>query len=341
MLESDFTSEDGILGLIGESGCGKSVTFRCIAGIMSPDEGYISVDDKVFYDSKKGINLPPQERKVGYLFQNYGLFPHMTVEENIYCGIHSHKEVTDKKQVVHDIICKMQLQGLEKHRPNQLSGGQQQRVALARILIGSPRILLLDEPMSALDSYLKSQVMIELKEILQDFGKHTIVVTHSIEEVAELCAKVAVMSAGRIVTLDNTQTILSNPKTVVGAKLIGCKNIALAKKVGEHCIEAPEWGIRLETKEKVMDTLYAVGILERHFQLMECTNQSTVNCFNIEILEEMESVEDRIYKFRFHNESNKKTSLWLRMRKEKENIKKPNSVKIGFGDILQLEKNYQ
>ena len=155
-LDAAFTTDSGaVTGLLGASGCGKSVTLRCIAGIETPDEGHIELDGEVLFDSAAHINLSPQRRRVGYLFQNYALFPNMTVEQNIAAGV---RDKAGRKETAERLIHAFYLEGNEHKYPRQLSGGQQQRVALARILANEPRALLLDEPFSALDSYLKWQV---------------------------------------------------------------------------------------------------------------------------------------------------------------------------------------
>ena len=156
-LKANIKQEKGVLGFLGESGCGKSMTLKCIAGIVKPDRGRIVLNGRVLFDSEKKINLPPQERKVGYLFQNYALFPHMTIKENIEIGL-SNLSKEDKDKVVKEHLTKMKLEGFENRYPHQLSGGQQQRIAFARALACNPEILLLDEPFSALDNHLKSNM---------------------------------------------------------------------------------------------------------------------------------------------------------------------------------------
>lgn len=150
------TAEQEILGLLGASGSGKSLTLQCIAGVIKPDAGRIVYKDRVLFDSKKRIHLPPQQRRIGYLFQNYALFPHMTVKQNIATGLSAIKNQKRKQILLEDMIRRLRLQGLEKHKPHQLSGGQQQRTAIARMLVSDPAILLLDEPFSALDSFLRT-----------------------------------------------------------------------------------------------------------------------------------------------------------------------------------------
>ena len=153
-LKVNFTAEREVMALLGASGCGKSMTLGCIAGIVRPDKGHIELNGRVLFDSEKKIDLPPQKRKVGCLFQQYALFPHMTVEQNIRAGAHARPK-NEREQAVREVLHAFRLEGLENNRPSQLSGGQQQRCALARILVGQPELVLLDEPFSALDAYLK------------------------------------------------------------------------------------------------------------------------------------------------------------------------------------------
>ena len=167
-LQSKFEVADETLALLGASGCGKSVTLKCIAGIMTPDRGRIVLNGRVLFDSEKKIDLTPQQRRVGYLFQQYALFPNMTVEQNILCGIREGRR-SEKRALAAEKLRMFRLEGLEKKYPAQLSGGQQQRVALARILCSEPQAILLDEPFSALDSYLKWNLELELSDLLAGF----------------------------------------------------------------------------------------------------------------------------------------------------------------------------
>ncbi|MDF2632452.1 MAG: ABC-type sulfate/molybdate transport system, ATPase component, partial [Caproiciproducens sp.] len=164
-LNVKFEAQDEILALLGASGSGKSMTLKCIAGVEKPDAGRIVLGGRVLFDSEQKINLSPQKRKTGYLFQHYALFPNMTVEENIAAGICAPKR--EKGEKIQEKIKAFYLNGLEKHYPSQISGGQQQRVALARILASEPEILMLDEPFSALDSYLRWQMEQEMSGVLE------------------------------------------------------------------------------------------------------------------------------------------------------------------------------
>ena len=187
-LDVDFELKKGCLGILGPSGCGKSMTLKSIAGIVNPDNGFISLNDTVYFDSSNKTNLKPQKRNVGYLFQNYALFPNMTVEENVAIGLGKDYD----KNHLSEIIKRYHLNGLEKRYPRELSGGQQQRVALARIMAYGPDVILLDEPFSAMDTFLKEQLRLELVNSLRDFDGFSIMVTHNRDEAFQFCDELIV-----------------------------------------------------------------------------------------------------------------------------------------------------
>ncbi len=229
-LETQFETAEGVTGILGASGCGKSMTLRCIAGIVKPDEGHIELDGKVLFDAKKKINLRPQERHVGLLFQNYALFPNMTVRQNLMAGLMAEKR--DKRAAeakIREMLEKFELVGLEKHKPAELSGGQQQRVALARIFLSSPRMLMLDEPFSALDGYLRWNLEQELLETLKDFDGPTLFVSHSRDEVYRICDRVCVMERGSSSPVIPVKQLFEAPESRAAALLSGCKNFARAE----------------------------------------------------------------------------------------------------------------
>ena len=184
-LDVSFQVNDNILGLMGASGSGKSMTLKCIAGIETPDQGRIVLNDRVLFDSEKKINVPIQKRNVGYMFQSYALFPNMNVYENISVGLRARK-VKDVDIVAQKVMKQFQISELASRYSKQLSGGQRQRVALARLMAYEPDVLLLDEPFSALDEDLKEDLLRELKSELQ-ISKPVIFVSHNKEEVNELC----------------------------------------------------------------------------------------------------------------------------------------------------------
>ncbi|HHX36850.1 MAG TPA: ATP-binding cassette domain-containing protein, partial [Clostridiaceae bacterium] len=217
-LVVDFVHEEGVLGLLGHSGCGKSMTLKCIAGIETPDEGCIILNDRVLFDSAKGINVKPRYRNVGYLFQRYVLFPNMTVRENILAGMLARK-LSNKEKIVEDYVESMYLHGLAEQYPHQLSGGEQQRVALARMLVTNPEILLLDEPFSALDTFLKQQMEHTMFDLFDRYGGGVIYVTHNRDEINRFCDWVAVMDRGRIVEFLSRQSLFERPTHLSTAKL--------------------------------------------------------------------------------------------------------------------------
>lgn len=184
-LDVSFQVNDNILGLMGASGSGKSMTLKCIAGIETPDQGRIVLNDRVLFDSEKKINVPIQKRNVGYMFQSYALFPNMNVYENISVGLRARK-VKDVDIVAQKVMKQFQISELASRYSKRLSGGQRQRVALARLMAYEPDVLLLDEPFSALDEDLKEDLLRELKSELQ-ISKPVIFVSHNKEEVNELC----------------------------------------------------------------------------------------------------------------------------------------------------------
>ena len=219
-MDIDFETNDDILGLIGASGSGKSMTLKCIAGIEKPDEGYIVLNDIVLYDSEKNINLRPQDRKIGYLFQNFALFPQMTVYKNIEVSVNKKYVKDEKINKINDIINLLHLNRLEKRYPNELSGGQQQRVAFARIIVNEPEFLLLDEPFSSLDAYLRWNIAKELKTILRELNKKAIFVTHNINEVYFLCKNAIILMNGKEIEKGNVKNIIQNPQNDIVKNIV-------------------------------------------------------------------------------------------------------------------------
>ena len=249
-LKVKIEAENETLALLGASGCGKSLSLKCIAGIERPDKGRIVVDGRTLFDSEKGIDLTPQKRRTGLMFQNYALFPNMTVLQNIQAGAKREKDPERRKSRISAVMDSFGLADLAGHLPYQLSGGQQQRVALARILVSEPDILLLDEPFSALDSHLRFRLERELHQVIQDFGKTVVLVSHDRDEVFRLSDKIAIIKDGRVDRFGLKDQVFRQPGTVNGAILTGCKNISRIEKIGEGRIKALDWGIELETNRE-------------------------------------------------------------------------------------------
>lgn len=278
-LKSQFEAGDETMGLLGASGCGKSLTMRSIAGIEKPDCGKIVVNDVVFFDKaqnkKAKVDLTPQQRKTALLFQNYMLFPNLTVEQNVAAGITKETSQADRDNLVNQELKRFNLEGLEKRYPVQLSGGQQQRVALARMLAARPQILMLDEPFSALDSYLKDQLGQDLAKLFESFDGTVLYISHDIDEALSLCNRIAVIDNGQIKEIDDRRELLNNPKCVAALKLTGCKNILSASR-NDDKIEVSDLGIELSATSDLKDVNF-VGI--RSFDIEETKESTGENVF--------------------------------------------------------------
>jgi len=256
-LKINFCTDGKPTGLLGASGCGKSLTLRCIAGIETPDSGRIVLNDRVLYDSEQKINLPPRERNVGYMFQNYALFPNMTVGENIQIAVRNKK---NKKEVTEQLLTMFRLTNRRDQYPHQLSGGEQQRVALARIMAYEPEMLMLDEPFSALDSFLKDQLQQELLELLKEYRGDILMVSHSRDELYRFCQNIAIVNKGRMIEFGAKAEVFTQPHNIITAKLTGCKNISKIKRISDYEVEALDWNIILQTGKFVEEDIRYVGI---------------------------------------------------------------------------------
>lgn len=195
-LDINIETDDGILGVFGASGAGKSMTLKCIAGIEKPDNGVISLNGRVLFDSDKHIDIRPQDRGVGYLFQNYALFPNMTVKGNIIAGLHRlpRKERAEKAD---ELMERFRIAHLSEKHPDSLSGGEQQRTALARIFASAPELILLDEPFSSLDTVLKCELIPMMKEVISSYGKGCLMVSHDVNELCAICGSVTTIADGK------------------------------------------------------------------------------------------------------------------------------------------------
>jgi molybdate transport system permease protein len=273
-LQVAFNTDNQPLGLLGSSGAGKSMILRCLAGIETPNKGRIILNGRVLFNSEKKINIPIHQRQIGFLFQNYALFPHMTVAQNITFGLP--KYLNAKEEVEKQLIA-MQLQGFGDRYPHQLSGGQQQRVALARALASKPEALLLDEPFSALDTHLRSQLEQQVAEILDDYSGVTLFVTHNMEEAYRLCPNLLVLEQGKQAHHGSKYEIFQHPASVNVAQLTGCKNFSRANALSPQQIEAIDWGCSLEVIEKIPAKLSHVGIRAHH--LIFTKDPQQVNTF--------------------------------------------------------------
>ena len=276
-LDVQFEAGNETLALLGASGCGKSLTLQCIAGLMEPDSGRIVLNDRVLFDSAQGINLPPQQRRVGYLFQQYSLFPNMTVRQNIAAAIRDGSK-TERYYAAKRHITTMRLDGLENSRPYELSGGQKQRVALARALATKPEVLLLDEPFSALDDYLKWQLELELSDTLRAFGGTSVFVSHSRDEVYRLCDSVCVLENGKNERQNTVSGLFHAPESLAAALISGCKNYSRATLLHDGCVMAHDWGAILTVEGEVPAGLRYVGVRAHYFKPARPGDENVINC---------------------------------------------------------------
>ncbi len=327
-LDVDFELKNKHLGILGPSGCGKSMTLKSIAGIVNPDSGVISLttdNETTYFDSEKKINLKPQKRNVGYLFQNYALFPNMTVEENIGTGVPKEQ----KETTVPEMIKRFHLNGLEKRYPRQLSGGQQQRVALARIMAYGPDVILLDEPFSAMDTFLKEQLRLELLNSLKDFNGFTIMVTHDRDEAFQFCDELIVLDQGKIIAQGDTYDIFENPIKVQVARLTGCKNISEIEIIDEHHLKSLDWGLTLEVSERMPSNITHIGIRAHDFLSAEKDEANSFDTENSTIIE-----------MPFEWEITLANGLWWKYDKEihEHEFEIPKYLKIDPKSIILLEE---
>lgn len=289
MLDVEFQTNNETLALLGASGCGKSMTLRCIAGIEKPDEGRIVLNDRVLFDKEKKIDLLPRDRKVGLLFQNYALFPNMTLRENIAIGIPKHrKDKAANKIAIEEKIQAFSLVGLEDNYPSQLSGGQQQRVALARMLLNEPEILMLDEPFSALDEHLRWRMEQELILLLREYEGPSLYVSHNRDEVYRICDTIAVLNDGSVEEFQKTQDLFENPKTISTSILTGCKNNSKAIKQASGKYLCSDWDIELSVDKNIDTHIDYIGIRAHDLELVE--DGKLQNTFKLRVKDKIQNM---------------------------------------------------
>lgn len=246
-----------VTGLLGASGCGKSLTLRCIAGIERPDSGRIELDGRTLFDRARRIDCKPQKRRVGYLFQHYALFPHMTVAQNVGVGV---RDRALRAALVSHWLEALRLQDQAGQYPRQLSGGQQQRTALARILASEPAALLLDEPFSALDRHLQWQVEAELDALLDRFAGPVVFVTHDRDEARRLCGQVCVLEGGASQPVQPTDELFRAPRTRSACLLTGCENLSRVHALPDGRVQAEDWAAALAVSAPLPAGLTHIGI---------------------------------------------------------------------------------
>ena len=339
-MDMSFNIREGCTGILGASGCGKSMTLKAIAGIVTPDEGIIKTEKQIFYDSDRKINLPPQKRRVGYLFQNYALFPNMTVAENIAAGVVGgtvgrKPKKADIDQQVNRLMEQFHLEELKNQYAVKLSGGQQQRTALARILASKPDILLLDEPFSAMDSYLKEELQIELHNRLREFEGCTVIVSHDRDEIYKLCSRTMIVDEGKQIISEDTAKLFEDPKHMIAARLTGCKNISKAVRISEHVVRAEDWGIDFTIEREIPEDLSYVGVRAHDFIPVSEGEAPDKNVINIAVSDTTLSPFEHTIIFR--NKDNPQKSIWMKGGKQDTQI--PQKVWVDDKKILLLNGN--
>lgn len=255
------------VALLGASGCGKSCTLRCIAGVETPDEGRIAVNGVTFFDSARGINLSPQQRKCALLFQNYQLFPNLSVADNVLAGVEGRLSREGRDELARRYLSIFGMAGYADRYPARLSGGQQQRVALARMLAARPAIYMFDEPFSALDSFLKSALEQNLLDLFSVIDSTVLYVSHDIDEACRLCERICVLHNGRVGEDGTVEQVVQRPQTLAALRLTGCKNTSRARKVGDTLVEALDWGMTFDVGAPVADDVAYLGVRANYFHI--------------------------------------------------------------------------
>jgi molybdate transport system ATP-binding protein len=223
-LDAEWSAGDGVAVLFGPSGAGKTLTLQCLAGLVRPDAGRIVVDGRVLFDAAAGVDVPPQRRRVGYVFQGYALFPHLSVRDNVGFGLRERRR-SERQRRVEEVLRRLSLETLADRYPHELSGGQRQRVALGRALAPDPALLLLDEPLSALDLPLRQALRDELRSVLAGWGTAAVLVTHDLAEAYRLGDRIVVYENGRVIQSAPRAELLSQPSSRSVARIMGLRNL--------------------------------------------------------------------------------------------------------------------
>ena len=282
-LDARFSCGDGPLAVLGASGAGKTMTLRCIAGLERPDRGQIILNGHALFDSSKGVDLPSRKRRIGFVFQNYALFPHLSVAENVAFGLGSAAD-SERSSRVGRQLAQMHVEQLAERFPRDLSGGEQQRVALARALAIEPEALLLDEPLAALDTHLRSQIEAQLIETLGQFRGPALFVTHNVEEAYRIAENFVVLSKGRVAASGPKEEIFRRPPSLEVALLTGLKNFSRARTISPSRVEAIDWNCTLDAAEPLAAPAAYVGIRAHHVDFLEAgsgdaTKANTFPCW--------------------------------------------------------------
>lgn len=308
-------NEHDFITLLGPSGCGKTTTLRMIAGLETPTEGRITIGDKVVFDAETGVNISPAKRDIGFLFQNYALWPHMTVYDNIAFGLENLKwKKDDIKARVDEMLKMLKIEEFVARYPAELSGGQQQRVAIARTLAPKPQVLFMDEPLSNLDAKLRVQMRTEIRRIQQEVGITAIYVTHDQSEAMAISDKIIIMDKGIVAQMGTPHEIYYHPVNEFVADFIGEANFLHGPMLGEDSgyavldIEGNKTRVELSPKMKVGEN-YTVVLRPEAASLADeggLPCKVVLSCFMGSYQNYHVKVGDTLVKLEEHNPKNKK-----------------------------------
>lgn len=329
-LNVQIKSDASRIGILGASGSGKSMTLRSIAGIEDIDSGRIEAGGKLLYDSASGISLRPQKRRVGYMFQNYALFPTMTVMQNVMAGLKGSRE--ENREKASAMLSRFGLDSYESRLPGELSGGQQQRVALARIMVTEPDLILLDEPYSALDGYLRDRMQLEMLEMLGDYKGQVIMVSHSRDELYRFSEELFVLDEGKIIRHGAAKDVFSDPGCIGAARHTGCKNISAAEVLDEHTVAVRDWGITLETKRSIPAGTKFIGYRAHSFEPVWGERQD--NCIDFDLVRCDELPFEKNLYIRCGGEGERDLICWFIQGDEQNEIGKK-----GYPDYLKMTED--
>ena len=335
-----FESSSDRIGVLGESGAGKSMLLKFLAGIYNPDRGEIWLDDKCLYSKDKKINVKPQDRNIAYMFQNYALFPTMSVRQNIEIVVKGSKE--QKKEKADRLLKKFHIEELAGRKPGELSGGQQQRVALARVLAYEPALILLDEPFSALDQGLKEILQLELEDMLQDFDGKVIMVSHSMDELYKFSSELIVVSDGKIVEKGAKEELFHSPKTVKAAKLLGVNNILKTKSLKNNQIFIDDWKIPVKTGDINANDIESIGIRDDGFNPVWENGHAGDNIIDIKIINTYETLNQvKIFFTIPGGKEGKYKYTFVLDKKAYESCGLPNKLEVDLNKLIYFKASEQ
>lgn len=297
-LAVSFDAAKGAVGVLGPSGSGKTMTLRMIAGISTPDQGRITLNDRVLFDSSTGQNIPAANRRIGFVFQDYALFPHMTVAENVGFGMRFLSKEEQRLRIDQQLTT-MRIAELANRYPREISGGERQRVAIARCMAMEPDALLLDEPFAALDPHLRRQTEEQLRETLAHFDGVVVFVTHDMEEAFRFCTDLLVLDHGAVIARGPKHELFERPRTVAAARLTGCKNIAVANRTATDRISVASWECELSTATPLPSALSHVGY--RSHQIVFQQSAAGLNSFPCWLVSTSEAPHEMTLYLKLHN----------------------------------------